>query len=69
MSDNEEVFLSHVRIVERSKLYVFWWFAVTTVDSGSKALEFLGLRENTQSNDPNALSTFSENHQVRKFSS
>uniref|UniRef100_A0A1J3IEF2 Two-component response regulator ARR9 n=1 Tax=Noccaea caerulescens TaxID=107243 RepID=A0A1J3IEF2_NOCCA len=36
---------------------------VTTVDSGSKALEFLGLRENTQSNDPNALSTTPENHQ------
>ena len=35
-------------------------FAVTTVDTGSKALEFLGLRE---SNDPNALET----HQVLFF--
>lgn len=35
-------------------------FAVTTVDSGSKALEFLGLRE---SNDPNSLET----HQVLFF--
>nr|VDC90033.1 unnamed protein product [Brassica oleracea] len=30
---------------------------VTTVDSGSKALEFLGLRESNQSDDPNATST------------
>ncbi|KFK34943.1 hypothetical protein AALP_AA5G214000 [Arabis alpina] len=33
---------------------------VTTVDSGSKALEFLGLRESI---DPNALSTSPNNHQ------
>ncbi|KAG2332294.1 hypothetical protein Bca4012_018118 [Brassica carinata] len=30
---------------------------VTTVDSGSKALEFLGLRESNESDDPNATST------------
>ncbi|CAA7060548.1 unnamed protein product [Microthlaspi erraticum] len=36
---------------------------VTTVDSGSKALEFLGLRENIESDDPNALFTSPENHQ------
>ncbi|KAJ0245857.1 Two-component response regulator ARR9 [Hirschfeldia incana] len=30
---------------------------VTTVDSGYKALEFLGLRQGIESNDPNALST------------
>ncbi|KAF2614362.1 hypothetical protein F2Q70_00008720 [Brassica cretica] len=33
---------------------------VTTVDSGSKALEFLGLRESNQSDDPNATSTSPE---------
>ncbi|CAE6076503.1 unnamed protein product [Arabidopsis arenosa] len=37
---------------------------VTTVDSGSKALEFLGLRQGIDSNDPNALSTAPVNHQV-----
>ncbi|ESQ44371.1 hypothetical protein EUTSA_v10006209mg [Eutrema salsugineum] len=36
---------------------------VTTVDSGSKALEFLGLREGSESNEPNALSTSPEIHQ------
>uniref|UniRef100_A0A1J3EXS0 Two-component response regulator ARR8 n=1 Tax=Noccaea caerulescens TaxID=107243 RepID=A0A1J3EXS0_NOCCA len=36
---------------------------VTTVDSGSKALEFLGLRESDESNDPNAPSTSPEAHQ------
>ncbi|EOA24680.1 hypothetical protein CARUB_v10017962mg [Capsella rubella] len=36
---------------------------VTTVDSGSKALEFLGLRQGIESNDPNALSTAPVNHQ------
>ncbi|XP_010427564.1 PREDICTED: two-component response regulator ARR9-like [Camelina sativa] len=36
---------------------------VTTVDSGSKALEFLGLRQGIESNDPNALSTALVNHQ------
>ncbi|KAF8094375.1 hypothetical protein N665_0364s0006 [Sinapis alba] len=33
---------------------------VTTVDSGSKALEFLGLRESNESDDPNATSTSPE---------
>ncbi|XP_013622285.1 PREDICTED: two-component response regulator ARR8-like [Brassica oleracea var. oleracea] len=33
---------------------------VTTVDSGSKALEFLGLRESNQNDDPNATSTSPE---------
>jgi two-component response regulator (ARR-A family) len=36
---------------------------VTTVDSGSKALEFLGLR--VDDNDPNALSTSPQIHQVQ----
>ncbi|KAH0912270.1 hypothetical protein HID58_035591, partial [Brassica napus] len=36
---------------------------VTTVDSGYKALEFLGLRQGTESNDPTALSP---SPQVRK---
>ncbi|RID70062.1 hypothetical protein BRARA_C02114 [Brassica rapa] len=33
---------------------------VTTVDSGSKALELLGLRESNESDDPNATSTSPE---------
>ncbi|KAI4300872.1 hypothetical protein L6164_034200 [Bauhinia variegata] len=37
-------------------------YQVTTVDSGSKALEFLGLRENDQS-DPNSPSVSPNNHQ------
>ncbi|KAL9295266.1 Two-component response regulator ARR9 [Arabidopsis thaliana] len=37
---------------------------VTTVDSGSKALEFLGLRQSIDSNDPNAFSKAPVNHQV-----
>ncbi|CAG7865787.1 unnamed protein product [Brassica rapa] len=37
---------------------------VTTVDSGYKALEFLGLRQGTESNDPTALSP---SPQVRKM--
>ncbi|EFH52651.1 hypothetical protein ARALYDRAFT_486148 [Arabidopsis lyrata subsp. lyrata] len=37
---------------------------VTTVDSGSKALEFLGLRQGIDSNDPNALSKSPVTHQV-----
>jgi len=37
--------------------------AVTTVDSGSKALEFLGLCENDETN-PNTPSVFPNNHQV-----
>ncbi|CAF2298839.1 hypothetical protein BRARA_D02516 [Brassica rapa] len=36
---------------------------VTTVDSGSKALEFLGLRESNESNDPNAPSSSPVTHQ------
>ncbi|KFK36982.1 hypothetical protein AALP_AA4G197100 [Arabis alpina] len=38
---------------------------VTTVDSGSKALEFLGLRESNENNvdDPNATSTSPQTHQ------
>ncbi|KAG5402344.1 hypothetical protein IGI04_016951, partial [Brassica rapa subsp. trilocularis] len=45
-----------------------WWHAVlqigvTTVDSGSKALEFLGLRESNESNDPNAPSSSPVTHQ------
>ncbi|CAA7057204.1 unnamed protein product [Microthlaspi erraticum] len=36
---------------------------VTTVDSGSKALEFLGLRESDDINDPNAPSTSPQTHQ------
>ncbi|KAJ0255429.1 Two-component response regulator ARR9 [Hirschfeldia incana] len=36
---------------------------VTTVDSGYKALEFLGLREGAESNDPYAVSTSPEIHQ------
>ncbi|MCI27546.1 two-component response regulator ARR9-like [Trifolium medium] len=36
--------------------------AVTTVDSGSKALEFLGLCENDETN-PNTPSVFPNNHQ------
>ncbi|KAL1191546.1 Two-component response regulator ARR9 [Cardamine amara subsp. amara] len=36
---------------------------VTTVESGSKALEFLGLRQGLQSNDPNELSTSPHIHQ------
>jgi two-component response regulator (ARR-A family) len=40
---------------------LFLCFAVTTVDSGSKALEFLGLR--VDDNDPNALSTSPQIHQ------
>ncbi|CAH2063894.1 unnamed protein product [Thlaspi arvense] len=36
---------------------------VTTVDSGSKALEFLGLREGIERNHPNALSTSPKLHQ------
>ncbi|KAJ4885115.1 Two-component response regulator ARR9 [Raphanus sativus] len=36
---------------------------VTTVDSGYKALEFLGLREGVESNDPDAVSTSPEIHQ------
>ena len=38
-------------------------FVVTTVDSGYKALEFLGLRQGIESNDPTALSP---SPQVRK---
>ena len=38
-------------------------FAVTTVDSGSKALELLGLRESNESDDPNATSTSPVTHQ------
>ncbi|XP_027349322.1 two-component response regulator ARR9 isoform X1 [Abrus precatorius] len=37
-------------------------YQVTTVDSGSKALEFLGLRENDESN-PNTPSVSPNNHQ------
>ncbi|KAG2324896.1 hypothetical protein Bca4012_039390 [Brassica carinata] len=36
---------------------------VTTVDSGYKVLEFLGLREGVESNDPDAVSTSPEIHQ------
>jgi len=43
-------------------LFVFS-MAVTTVDSGSKALEFLGLCENDETN-PNTPSVFPNNHQV-----
>ncbi|KAL0740046.1 hypothetical protein Bca4012_081559 [Brassica carinata] len=35
---------------------------VTTVDSGSKALEFLGLRESNESDDPNAPSSSPVTH-------
>jgi len=38
-------------------------FVVTTVDSGYKALEFLGLRQGIESNDPTSLSP---SPQVRK---
>jgi CheY-like chemotaxis protein len=52
-------------VEERSKLFsVCLVFIVTTVDSGSKALEFLGLRQSTDSNDPNAFSKAPVNHQV-----
>ena len=44
-------------------------FAVTTVDSGYKALEFLGLREGVEINDPDAVSTSPVIHQVRKVCS
>ena len=40
--------------------------AVTTVDSGSKALEFLGLRENDESK-PSTPSVSPNNHQVWLF--
>ncbi|CAN6806196.1 unnamed protein product, partial [Brassica oleracea] len=37
--------------------YVFLVLTVTTVDSGYKALEFLGLRQGIESNDSIALSS------------
>jgi two-component response regulator (ARR-A family) len=40
-----------------------FFMPVTTVDSGTKALEFLGLHEDDQSN-PNTSSVFPNNHQV-----
>lgn len=55
------------KIEERSKLCYVLVFVVTTVDSGSKALEFLGLRQGIESNDPNTVSTAPVTHQVRKF--
>jgi hypothetical protein len=57
-----------IMVEERSKLFsVCLVFIVTTVDSGSKALEFLGLRQSTDSNDPNAFSKAPVNHQVCSF--
>ncbi|CAH8384156.1 unnamed protein product [Eruca vesicaria subsp. sativa] len=46
----------------RRKISAFFLgvFAVTTVDSAYKALEFLGLRESVESNDPDAVSTSPE---------
>ena len=41
-------------------LFLFCYMAVTTVDSGSKALEFLGLHEN----DPNTPFVSPNGHQV-----
>lgn len=38
-------------------------YQVTTVDSGSKALEFLGLCENDDETNPNTPSVFPNNHQ------
>ncbi|XP_010525480.1 PREDICTED: two-component response regulator ARR9-like isoform X2 [Tarenaya hassleriana] len=38
-------------------------FQVTTVDSGTKALEFLGLREDGDDSDPNTPSTSPQTHQ------
>jgi hypothetical protein len=50
------------RMNEWTSFFVFW-MAVTTVDSGSKALEFLGLCENDETNT-NTPSVFPNNHQV-----
>ena len=49
---------------DSKKVLFCLYFAVTTVDSGSKALEFLGLRESNESNDPNAPSSSPVTHQV-----
>ena len=44
-------------------MFLLLVFVVTTVDSGYKALEFLGLRQGIESNDTTALSL---SPQVRK---
>lgn len=55
------ILLSYVNVI--IWLNFVFLMAVTTVDSGSKALEFLGLCENNETN-PNTPCVSPSNHQV-----